>query len=149
MRYKKPKVFSQTENTVTTATALKNFLKIKARPNKNVSKNYGSSKHILFASERKYNSGMKKILFRVEDQTLLSVARRFKVPPTAIIKDNNLKADISAGDLLVIESAAGKLYAVQPTDSVESISERFGISEREIKEKNGIDYVFYGLTIVL
>lgn len=92
---------------------------------------------------------MKKFFYRVEDETLLAVAKKFGVSPAGLIAENNLKRDVSRGDVLAVTVTGGKLYKVMPTDTVESIAGKFGISPEELRRKNGIDYVFYGLTITV
>lgn len=90
---------------------------------------------------------MKKFFYRVEAEDLLSVSKKFGVPPTVLIKDNGLKKEISRGDVLFINVPDEKHYAVRPADTLKSVAEKFGITEAEISEKNGVDYIFYGLTL--
>lgn len=91
---------------------------------------------------------MKKFLYRVaEKDSAESVAERFGVSVTRLIKDNFLTSEISAGDLLVVEKT-GRLYTVGLGESYFSIAEKFGISERELALKNGDPpYLYYGQKI--
>jgi LysM repeat protein len=141
MRYKNPKNFSLTENTVTIATVLKN--RLKPRPLKTI-----STLIILFGKILKYNSSMKKILYRVcQGDTLMGVARRFGVPVSLIVSDNNLKSPIRAGQMLVINVCDGCLYTVKPTDTLLGLSKRFNQPIEEIKSRNKLEYLFYGISI--
>ena len=91
---------------------------------------------------------MKKFFYRVrENDSALSVARRFNLPVTALIKDNNLTREVEEGDILFIRERPYKTYAVQPSDTINSVAERFGVSAEEIANINGTDYVFYGLIL--
>lgn len=142
IRYKKPRNFSQTENTVTIATVLKNFLKAMLL-NSNVY-------CILFAINLKYNIVMKKFFYRVsEGDSVMSVAKKFSLPVTVIIKLNNLKNEILAGDLLYLESCERTLYKVKPFETEISIGEKFNIPPEKILSDNCVPYLFYGLIITL
>ena len=93
---------------------------------------------------------MKKFFYRVkEGDTLLSLARKFSVPFSLIIKKNNLHAEISVGDLLYIESPDCITYAVQPFDTAESVGKKFNVSPQKILLDNGVYYLFYGLIICI
>ena len=93
---------------------------------------------------------MKNFFYRVADgETILSISQKISVPPLLIIKTNGLKNEVSEGDLLYVEKHLGTLYKVQPFDTIKSVAEKFGVSENSIIEKNGVDYLFYGLTIII
>lgn len=93
---------------------------------------------------------MKNFFYRVSSgETLLSVAQKTGLPAPLIIKTNRLKREICEGDLLFIEKPDGILYKVQPFDTIESVAEKFGVSENYLLEKNGVEYLFYGLTIII
>ena len=91
---------------------------------------------------------MTKFFYRVGvGETLLSVSTTQNLSPFKIIKLNNLKQEIQAGDLLYIEKEDVCQYRVKPTDTAKSIAIRFGIDEKTLLQKNGVDYVFYGLIL--
>ena len=93
---------------------------------------------------------MKKFFVRVEEnQTVLSIANKFCIPATYLIKQNGLKKEISAGDVLFVESTDRTLYRVKPHDTAESIALKFGLSPKKILEDNGVLYLFYGLIIMI
>lgn len=91
---------------------------------------------------------MKKFFYRVtEGDGIVSVAERFSASVTKLIKDNNLKREIEAGDMLFIETG-GETYPVEPWDTMRSVARKFGVTEREIAQKNGdVPYIFYGMRI--
>ena len=94
--------------------------------------------------------GMEKFFYRVkEGDSVLSLAERFSVPPVLLIKDNNLTEEIQNGDVLFICKTRGRTYTAKPFDTVESVAARFNVSAERLKETNGTDYLFYGLTVVI
>ena len=78
---------------------------------------------------------------------MLSLSQKFNLPPGAIIKENGLTAEICAGDILFIKYVCGVPYSVKPFDTAESVAKKFGVDKTELLEKNGVPYLFYGLTI--
>ena len=90
---------------------------------------------------------MKKIFYRVQqNDTLNLIADKFNVAICSIIKDNNLTEEVCEGDILVI-NLDGERYVVQLSDTIMDISNKFNKSTNQILTENGIDYIFYGLTI--
>jgi hypothetical protein len=139
MRYKNPKNFSHIENTVTIATVLKNFL------NAQLSKSY---LYILFGSVLKYNSGMKKFYYRVQEgQTLKSISEKTGISVNSIIKENALTEEVWAGDLLFLTKEDCTFYKVLPQDTVKSICKKFNLTEEQFFSLNGVPYVYYGQII--
>lgn len=93
---------------------------------------------------------MEKFFYRVIDSdSVLSLAARFNVPPIVIIKDNALTAEVRDGDVVFIQRAGGKTYTATPFDTVESVAEKFRVEANAIRELNGVEYLFYGLTVVI
>ena len=93
---------------------------------------------------------MAKFFYRVEKgDSLISVCSKLKLPPLKIIQTNNLKKEISQGDLLYIETPPPNaiLYSVKPFDTAKKIAKTFGVTEKYLLEKNGVNYVFYGLVL--
>ncbi len=92
---------------------------------------------------------MEKFFYRVEHgDTILSVANKFNIPAILIVKTNNLKKEICAGDLLYIEREKDcRTYTVKPFETAEIIALKFGVGKEELLKKNGVEYLFYGLTI--
>ncbi len=93
---------------------------------------------------------MEKFFYRVQDgDTVLSLATRFNIPPVALIKGNDLKAEIQSGDVLFIVKTDGEVYTAQPFDTIFSVAARFNVPEETLKEENGVDYLFYGLKVII
>ena len=93
---------------------------------------------------------MTKFFYRVEQgETLFGVSNKLSVPCFKIIRQNNLTREIEQGDLLYIEKSSekGKFYKVKPFDTLDSVCEKFCVDKQELAEKNGVDYLFYGLII--
>ncbi len=94
---------------------------------------------------------MENFFYRVgESETLNSVCEKFNLPQTLVISENNLRRELEAGDLLVLSKLDGGIfYRVKPTDTLASLSKKFGVPERKILQDNDVDYIFYGLNIVI
>jgi len=91
---------------------------------------------------------MKKFFYRVKTgDSVLSISSRFNLSVRSLILKNNLTCEVEAGDMLCIEVSVDKPYFVNPTDTAKSVAEKFGVSEEELLSKNGVPYLFYGLTI--
>lgn len=85
----------------------------------------------------------------MQGETVFSIAQKFSIPPTLIVKENDLKEEVSCGDILLLESFCGKTYKVKPFDTIKSVAQKFGVSEEHIIENNGVSYLFYGLIIYI
>ncbi len=91
---------------------------------------------------------MKSFFYRVQKgDTVFSLCVKFQLNISTLKKDNALYKEIEEGDVLFIQTNDG--YKIKPEDTLSSLSEKFNVSEEEILSKNGIPYVFYGLTITL
>ena len=65
---------------------------------------------------------MKKFFYRViEGDSIISICQKFKCSVGTLIYNNNLKKEISAGDILLIEKC-DNLYLVKPTDTIKSLA---------------------------
>ena len=92
---------------------------------------------------------MKKFFYRVvEGDSAISVCQKFNCSVGSLIYNNNLKKEISAGDILLIEKC-DNLYLVKPTDTLSSLAKKFNLLGQEILEKNHLPYLFSGLFIEL
>jgi spore germination protein YaaH len=90
---------------------------------------------------------MKKFFYRVlEGDSLVNLCQKFNCSLGKLIFKNNLKKEISAGDILLIESS-DNLYYVKPTDTLKELAKRFNKSEQDILENNHLDYLFCGIYI--
>lgn len=93
---------------------------------------------------------MKKFFYRVQkDDSIFSLSTKFNVPTGKLIFDNNLRKEISEGDILLIEKSEKKLYRVEIADTIEKISKKCNLSSDEILKNNHLPYIFYGILIEL
>lgn len=105
---------------------------------------------ILFACQHKYNIDMEKFFYRVSSgETIFSVAQKLKIPPAVLIKQNNLKTELQAGDLLFVEKVDAIFYQVKPFETIEEISKKFSLPANKILDDNGLSYVFYGISLLI
>lgn len=92
----------------------------------------------------------KKFFYRVLDgDSVLSISKKFSVPVCQIIKQNNLTSEVLVGDMLYIEICGGLVYSVKPFDTFSSIAKKFNTTKESLIEKNNLDYIFYGLDILV
>ncbi|MBO7149557.1 MAG: LysM peptidoglycan-binding domain-containing protein [Clostridia bacterium] len=92
---------------------------------------------------------MKKFFYRVQKgDTVLAICQRFSCSMGKLIFINQLKSEVSAGDILLIERER-KTYLVKPIDTIEKIANKFCISPQSILEKNCVPYIFCGLIIAI
>ena len=93
---------------------------------------------------------MEKFFYRVQaGDSVATLSQRFCVPLTLMVKDNNLKKPIRQGQVLVINSVKGRLYKVKPHQTIEQVAKQFNTDKQKIINDNGIDYLYYGLTILV
>lgn len=90
------------------------------------------------------------IIYRVErGDTLSNIASKFDVPINLIARENNISGEIYEGQRLIIGSVNGTVYTVKPSDSLEDIAIKFGISKEQILKDNDCDMLFPFMTIVI
>ena len=93
---------------------------------------------------------MEKFFYRVnQGETLQSIAKKFNLSPISIIKDNGLKEEIQAGDVLCLIKQNHEIYFAEPFDTFRTIAKKFSVSEELLKDKNPVPYVFYGLGVII
>lgn len=80
------------------------------------------------------------------DETLASVCRKFSIPFSAIIKENE-GLETAFGVTLKIPRFSGRIYTVKPLDTISSVAEKFGISEEELVAINGVTYLSPGIIL--
>ena len=90
----------------------------------------------------------KNSIYRVKaGDNVLSVSETVKVPPYKIIADNNLTADLYAGQLLLIKRLDRVIYRVKPFDTIDSICKKFSITEEEFTSFNGSKIVHFNIFV--
>ena len=91
---------------------------------------------------------MEKFFYRVQpSETVFSVAQKLNIAVTSLIKSNRITRELSGGELLYIERSGERLYTVQPFDTLEGVAKKFNACAQDIIDENGVEYLFYGLTI--
>lgn len=90
------------------------------------------------------------IIYRVnKEDSIESIALKYKTTPQQIIETNRLKAKIMAGMRLFIPEYYGKPYTVQPYDTMDTIAKKFGIDKQELIIANKCERVFLGQKIFI
>lgn len=82
------------------------------------------------------------------NDTIASVCQRYNVPKSVLQKANE-GVEMTGGVTVFIPDFDGISYTVKPLDTLSAISERFGMSEEEITNKNGLEYLYPGLVLDL
>jgi murein DD-endopeptidase MepM/ murein hydrolase activator NlpD len=84
-------------------------------------------------------SGIRRYEVRAGD-TLTSIANRFGTSALAIWRANRIEAgeELAVGRELMIPASNGVLHTVAATDSLDSIAERYEVSEQDIVRINGL-----------
>ena len=91
---------------------------------------------------------MEKFFYRVQEgDSVFSISEKFDIPVCIIIKLNNLKKDVSVGDVLYLKNERKTRYRVKPFDTAESVAQKFCIDKRRLLEENGVNYLFYGMIL--
>lgn len=78
-------------------------------------------------------------------QTTEEIARAFSLPPSLLVRENNLKEEVYAGQILSIPNIRGNLYKVKMGDTKELLCG----SEESFEKKNGTKILFPGQTVLL
>lgn len=91
---------------------------------------------------------MEKFFYRAQTgDSVLTLSRKFSIPLCCLINDNNLKNEITQGDLLFINRQNFAFYTVKPLETADNIAKKFNISKEKLLKDNAVDYVFYGLIL--
>ena len=80
-----------------------------------------------------------------QGQTLREIADAFCVAERVIAKENNLKAEPCAGQILKIPKLTGNRYTVRLGDSKKQLSG----SRENYEKKNGTSVMYLGMRVVL
>lgn len=80
-----------------------------------------------------------------EGQTLLGIAEYFSVSEWLLVKENELKAPLRAGQLIVIPKETGNRYIVREGDTKELLCG----SEEAYLRKNGTDVFYIGMRVII
>lgn len=92
-----------------------------------------------------YNEG----LYIVErGDTLKSIALKFNTTKNMIILDNRLTEEVKQNDYLYIKRYK-TIYEIKVSDTLEGIANKFNLTKEEILRKNGINYIYPTLKIII
>lgn len=83
------------------------------------------------------------IIYRVEEnENLEKIAFKFNCPPSVIVSENNLKNEVSAGDLLAIKTGFAELYRIKLGDDIVKLTELANLSVNKLLEINRVSYFY-------
>ena len=77
-----------------------------------------------------------------EGDNLYSIAARYRVPPTSIIRDNELGPPYMVVVGQVLTLSPRRTHTVGPEDSVHTISQRYAVSQYQLAEANELETPF-------
>ena len=80
----------------------------------------------------------KNFIYKVKkEETLTTIANKFKVLERDLIIDNNLSSTmLEEGDVLYISGENTLIYVVKPLENLETISKKLNVDKQVIIEKN-------------
>lgn len=82
-------------------------------------------------------------------ETVESIGAHNNVSAEVLRHRNKLNAEVREGMRLVIPCTGGRVYVVQPFDTLETIAVKQGVTRRELVELNQVEKVFLGQRILL
>ena len=77
-----------------------------------------------------------------EGDNLYSIAARYRVPPTSIIRDNELGPPYMVVVGQVLTLSPRRTHTVGPEDSVHTISQRYAVDQYQLAEANELETPF-------
>ncbi len=83
----------------------------------------------------------KELIILDESKTKNEIINEMKVNSKNILCEGE---ELKEGDFALINNKIDYIYIVKPNDTLESISNRFGVGIEEIKRKNNIKIIFNG-----
>lgn len=94
---------------------------------------------------------LSKILFRVrKGDTLDDIAQIFDVTKEYILMHNNIENEcLEEGSVIFLPQSNVKIHVVQPLENIESIAQKYGISQQKLRQFNNVDSVFIGQKILI
>ena len=94
------------------------------------------------SSSNKMNIPLNGMIIVRENETIYSIANKFKVIPKDIIEDNNLSKPYELKPNQILFLRHENIYIVKENDTVEKISKRFAIKKSEIIKLNKLKTPF-------
>jgi murein DD-endopeptidase MepM/ murein hydrolase activator NlpD len=77
-----------------------------------------------------------------DGDNIYAVAARYGVPPTSIIRDNQIGPPYAVVVGQVLTLTPPRVHVVGPEDSIYSLSQRYAVSQYQLAEANGIEAPF-------
>jgi murein DD-endopeptidase MepM/ murein hydrolase activator NlpD len=77
-----------------------------------------------------------------DGDNIYAIAARYGVPPTSIIRDNQLGPPYAVVVGQVLTLTPPRVHVVGPEDSIYSLSQRYAVSQYQLAEANGVEAPF-------
>jgi len=77
-----------------------------------------------------------------DGDNIYAIAARYGVPPTSIIRDNQIGPPYAVVVGQVLTLTPPRVHVVGPEDSIYSLSQRYAVSQYQLAEANGIEAPF-------
>ena len=82
-----------------------------------------------------------------DGDTLSSIAQKFSTSKELLVKENDLKGEIKAGDYLFVRRYK-KVYVVQVEDTAKTVAEKLGTTVENLFETNKITEIYPFMQVV-
>ena len=77
-----------------------------------------------------------------DGDNIYAIAARYGVPPTSIIRDNQIGPPYAVAVGQVLRLKPPRTHVVGPEDSIYSLSQRYAVSQYQLAEANGVEAPF-------
>ena len=77
-----------------------------------------------------------------DGDNIYAIAARYGVPPTSIIRDNQIGPPYAVAVGQVLRLTPPRTHVVGPEDSIYSLSQRYAVSQYQLAEANGVEAPF-------
>ena len=77
-----------------------------------------------------------------DGDNIYAIAARYGVPPTAIIKDNQIGPPYAVAAGQILRLTPPRTHVVGPEDTIYSLSQRYAVSQYQLAEANGVEAPF-------
>ncbi len=77
-----------------------------------------------------------------DGDNIYAIAARYGVPPTSIIRDNQIGPPYAVAVGQVLRLTPPRVHVVGPEDSIYSLSQRYAVSQYQLAEANGVEAPF-------
>ncbi|MEC8643483.1 MAG: M23 family metallopeptidase [Pseudomonadota bacterium] len=77
-----------------------------------------------------------------DGDNIYAIAARYGVPPTSIIRDNQIGPPYAVAVAQVLRLTPPRTHVVGPEDTIYSLSQRYAVSQYQLAEANGVEAPF-------